>query len=125
MIHLCKHLAERAEQNDGVPAGIVVIAFQDVAECGSRIAVHQIVIHRALESFKLALVPGHENLRVLDVGADLETCALEVAGMELWRIIDHHEFRHAIAFPAVLDRGKLARDIGLWENRVFEAPHHR
>ena len=107
-----------------MPAGIVVIALQDIAECGPRVSVHQIVIHRALKAFELALVPGNEDLRVLDIGADLETRTFEVAGMELGRIIDDHEFRHAIAFPAVLDRRKLARDIGLGKNRVFEAPHH-
>ena len=69
---LVQHLAKRTEQNDGVLAGIVVVAFQDIAERGSRVAVHQIVIHRALKSFKLALVPGHENLRVLDVRTDLQ-----------------------------------------------------
>src|SRR6266568_3822516 len=45
--------------------------------------------------------------------------------MELSRIIDDNQFGHAIALPAVLDPRKLALDIGLRENRVFEAPHHR
>ena len=100
MIHLCSISRKRAQQNDGVPGGIVVIALKDIAEGGSRISVHQIVIHRALEAFELALVPRNEDLRVLDIGADLETGTFEVAGVELGWIIHDHEFRHAIAFPA-------------------------
>ena len=30
---------------------------------------HQIMVHRALEPFELALVPGHENLGILNIGA--------------------------------------------------------
>jgi ribosomal protein L39E len=66
-----EHLAKRAQQNDGVPAGIVVVALQDIAECRPRVPVHQVVTHRALEPFQLALIPGHENLRVLYIGTDL------------------------------------------------------
>ena len=97
---LVQHLPERAQQDDGVPGGIVVIALQDIAEGGSRVSVHQIVVHRALKSFKLALVPRNEDLRVLDIRADLETGTFEMAGVELGWIINDHEFRHAIAFPA-------------------------
>ena len=85
---------------------------------------HQIVTHRALKPFELALVPGNENLGILDIGADLQTRAFEMSGMELRRVIDHHEFWHPVAFPPVLDRRKLPRDIGLGENRVFQASHH-
>src|SRR6266536_6124629 len=45
--------------------------------------------------------------------------------MELSRIIDDNQFRHPIALPAILNPWKLALDIDLRENRVFEAPHHR
>src|SRR5205823_14618285 len=110
-----KHLAERTQQDYGLPARIVIITFQDVAERRSRVAVHQIVAHRALKSFKLALVPGHENFRILDVRTNLQTRAFEVAGMELWGIIDDYEFRHAVTFPAVLDPRNLALYVGLWE----------
>jgi len=44
--------------------------------------------------------------------------------MEFGRVIDHHEFRHAITFPGVLDRRELAADIGLGQDRVFKASHH-
>src|SRR5215208_254638 len=101
-----KHLAKGAQQNDSVPARVVVITFQDVAESRSWVAVHQVVAHGALESFEFPLVPGHEDLRILNVGADLQARAFEVAGMELWRVIDYEEFRHAVALPAVLDSGK-------------------
>ena len=37
---LVEHLAECAEQNDSVLAGIIVIAFEDIAECGSGVAVY-------------------------------------------------------------------------------------
>src|SRR5271157_138878 len=43
--------------------------------------------------------------------------------MELGRVINHEQFRDAIAFPRVLDGWKLPGDIGLGEDRVFEAPH--
>src|SRR5208337_726574 len=117
-------LPKRAQQNDGVPGGIVVIAIKDIAEGGSRISMHQIVVHSSLEAFKLALVPRNEDLRILDIGADLETGTFEVAGVELGWVIHDHEFRHAIALPGVFDGRKLARDICFWKDRVFEAPHH-
>src|SRR5580658_6572481 len=122
---LVEHLAKCAQQNDGVAGGIVVVTFQNVAECCPRIAVHQIVVHRALEPFELTFVPGHENLGILDIGADLQTRAFEVTGMELRRVIDDHEFWYPVAFPPVLDRRKVPRDIGLRENRVLQASHHR
>jgi hypothetical protein len=56
---LVQHLAKRAQQNYSVPSRVVVVTLRDVAESGSRVAVHQVVTHRALEPFQLALVPGH------------------------------------------------------------------
>src|ERR1039458_5913718 len=44
--------------------------------------------------------------------------------MELRRVIDDKEFGNPVAFPPVLDRGKLPRDISLGENRVLKASHH-
>src|ERR1041384_5424384 len=122
---LVQHLPERAHQYDCVAGGIVLITLEDIAEGGSRSSMHQIVIHRALKAFELSLVPRNEDFRVLDIGADLETGTFEVAGVELGWVIHDHEFRHAIAFPRVLDGRKLARDICLWKDRVFKAPHHR
>ena len=108
-----------------MPTGIVVVTLQNIAESRSRVAVHQVVTHRSLKSFQFAFVPGHEDLRILDVGADLQACSFEVAGMELSGIIDNDQFRHAVALPPVLDPRKLALDIRLRENCVFEASHHR
>src|SRR6185312_12804968 len=84
---LVQHLPEGAQQNDSVAGGIVLIALEDIAEGGSRISMHQIVIHRALKAFELSLVPRNEDLRVWDVGADLETGTLEVTGVELGWVI--------------------------------------
>src|SRR5713226_914562 len=39
-------------------------------------------------------------------------------------IVNDNQFRHAIAFPQVLDGGKLTLNIGLWKDRILEAPHH-
>src|SRR5271157_5262661 len=103
--------------------GIVLVTFQNTAEGCSRFAVQQIAIHGSLESFELALVPGHEDFGVLNIGSDLQTRALEVGRMELGRVINHEQFWDAIAFPRVLDGWKLPGDIGLGEDRVFEAPH--
>ena len=41
---LVQNFAKGAEQDDGVLAGIVVVAFQNITECRAGIAVHQIVI---------------------------------------------------------------------------------
>jgi hypothetical protein len=120
-----QHLAERAQHDDGVPCGIVLVALQNITERSPGISVHQVVIHRALESFEFAFVPRNEDFCVLDIGADLEARTLEVAGMKLRGIVDHHEFRHAVGFPRILDGGKLALYIRFWKNRVLEAPHHR
>ena len=48
-----------------------------------------------------------------------------MAGMELRRVVGHRELRHAVAIPAVFDRGKLAGEIGFGENREFKSSHHR
>ncbi len=112
---LVQHLAKCAQHNDGVLGRIVLVALKDTAECGSRISVHQIVIHSALESFKLAFVPGNENFRVLDIGPDLEARSLEMAGVELGWIIHDHKFRYAVAFPGVLDGKKLRAAHRSWE----------
>ena len=45
---LVQDLVKRAEHDDGVFAGIVIVAFQDVAECRAGDALHQIVIHMCL-----------------------------------------------------------------------------
>lgn len=76
------------------------------------------------KAFKLAFVPGNEDLRILDIGPNLEAGTFKVAGVELGRVIHYHKFRHAVAFPGVLNGRKLAQHVSLGKDRVFETPHH-
>ena len=85
---------------------------------------HQIVVQCSLESLKGTLVPGYEHLCVLDIAADPQTRVLEMTGVELGRVIDDNKLRDAVAFPTVLDGGKLPRDVSFWKNRVFKTSHH-
>ena len=100
--------AESAEQNNGMFAGVVVVALQNITECRSRFSMHQISIHGSLESLKLSLVPGHKYLGILNICTDLQAGTFKMGRMKLRRVVDNNEFRNAIAFPMVPDGRELS-----------------